>query len=154
MKKDAKLFPESMRILERANALNAKDFDVLVALGNAHFDLGFAEKSISEFQKARDTYSKALALQPDENVQTDLGISYVVQDPPAHDKGATQLQKVLDSNPKNERALLYLVKAFVGQNKITDAEKTLAKLKSVDPDNQSISELTSLISDAQTGAKK
>ena len=53
MKKDQSLFPQAIRILDRANSLNAKDFDILVTLGNAHFDLGFAEKNISEFQKAR-----------------------------------------------------------------------------------------------------
>ena len=144
-----------MRILERASSLNAKDFDVLVTLGNAHFDSGFAGKNISEFQKARETYSKALELKPgDLEVQTDLGISYVVQEPPAYDKAATQLQKVLDVNPKHERALLYLVRAFIGQNKLPDADKAVAKLKSIDPNNNALPELTSLISDAQTGAKK
>lgn len=155
MKKDASLFPEAVRILERASSLNAKDFDVLVTLGNAHFDAGFAGKKISEFQKARETYSKALELKPgDLEVQTDLGISYVVQEPPAYDKAATQLQKVLDTDPQHERALIYLVRALVGQNKLSEAEKAVAKLKSIDPKNESLPELTSLISDAQTGAKK
>ena len=155
MKKDATLFPEAVRILDRANSLNAKDFDVLVTLGNAHFDIGFAKKSISDFQKARETYTKALEIKPnDEDVQTDLGISYVVQEPPAYDKGASQLQKVLDSNPKNKRASLYLVRAFIGQGKKSDAEKSLAKLKSIDPNNESLPELASLISDAETAEAK
>lgn len=154
MKQDLDLLKEAARILERAKGLNAKDFDVLVALGNAHFDIGFAEKKITEFQTAREIYSKALELKPnDENVQTDLGISYVVQEPPAFDKGASQLQKALDADPANKRALVYLVKALVGLNKLPDAEKALAKLKSIDPDDSSIPQLTSLISDARNVAK-
>lgn len=154
MKKDASLFPKAVRILERANSLNSKDFDVLVTLGNAYFDTGFAEKNVTQFQKARETYTKALEMKPnDENVQTDIGISYVVQQPPAYDKGAAELQKALDRNPANERALIYLVRALVGQNKLPDAEKALAKLKGVDPNNNSLSELTSLISNARNDAK-
>lgn len=155
MKKDASLFPEAVRILERARSLNAKDFDVLVTLGNAHFDSGFAEKNLSKFQQARETYSKALELKPsDLEVQTDIGISYVVQEPPAYDKAAVQLQKVLETYPQHERALIYLVRALIGQNKLPDAEKALAKLKIVDPSNEQLSELTALISDAQSGIKK
>lgn len=155
MKKDQSLFPQAVRILERANSLNAKDFDVLVALGNAHFDLGFAEKATTEFQKARETYSKALAVKPgDVDVQTDLGISYFVQEPPVYDKAVAELQKVSDATAKGSRSLQFLVQIFVKQNKLAEAEKTLAKLKSVDPKNDAIPELTTLISDAQTGAMK
>src|SRR5437870_806004 len=40
MKQDVDLLTETARILTRANTLDAKDYDVLVALGNAHFDIG------------------------------------------------------------------------------------------------------------------
>lgn len=155
MKKDAGLFPEAVRILERANALNAKDFDVLVALGNAYFDLGFVEKNTAEFQKARETYSKALDLKPgNADVQTDLGISYFVQQPPDYDRASVELQKVLDKNPKHERSLQFLVQIFVKQNKLSDAEKAFAKLKTINASNQAIPGLTSLISDAQSGVSR
>jgi len=155
MKKDSSLFPKAVRILDRAHSLNAKDFDVLVALGNAHFDLGFAEKNTAEFQKAREIYSKALELKPgDVDVQTDIGISYFVQEPPAYDKAVAELRKVSDATAKSSRSLQFLVQIFVKQNKLADAEKTLAKLKSVDPKNDAIAELAKLISDAQTGALK
>ncbi len=155
MKKDASLFPEAVRILERASTLNAKDFDLLVVLGNAHFDIGFAQKNTTDFQKARETYSKALELKPgDADVQTDLGISYFVQEPPVYDKAVSELQKVSDANPKHKRSLQFLVQVFVKQDKISDAEKSLAKLKRIDPNNDAIPELTSLISEAQSGLNK
>ena len=155
MKKDPSLFPEAVRILDRAGSLNAKDFDVLVTLGNAHFDIGFAQKNTAEFQKARETYSKALEVKPgDIDVQTDLGISYFVQEPPAYDKAVAELQKVSDANPKGDRSLQFLVQIFVKQNKLPEAEKTLAKLKSIDPKNDAIPELATLISDAQSGVNK
>ena len=40
MKRDQELVSEVVKLLERANKLNPKDYDVLVSLGNAHFDIG------------------------------------------------------------------------------------------------------------------
>ena len=143
-----------MRILDRANSLNSKDFDVLVALGNAHFDIGFAKKDAAEYKKAREIYSAALEVKPgDADVSTDLGLTYFLQNPPEHDKAAAQLQKVSDANPKHERSLQFLVQVFVKQNKIPDAEKALAKLKTIDPNNDAIPDLTSQISAARSGVK-
>lgn len=155
MKQDEALLGESVRILDRANTLGAKDFDVLVALGNAHFDLGFAKKETTGFQTAREIYTKALELKPaDADVATDLGLTWFLQDPPSYDKASTALQKVSDANPKHERSLQFLVQSYVKQNKMADAEKALAKLKSINPANTSIAELSSEITAAQNGVSK
>lgn len=155
MKQETSLFTEAVRVLERANSLNAKDFDVLVALGNAHFDIGFYKKDAVSFQTAREVYSKALALKPgDPDVQTDFGLTYFLQEPPAFDKAAAELQKVAEANPKHERSLLFLVQTYVKQNKFPEAEKTFAKLKSINPNNSAIADLTSQIAAAQGGVSK
>ena len=154
MKQDDKLLGEAVRILNRANSLNAKDFDVLVALGNAHFDIGFAKKDAASFQTAREVYSKALEIKPDDaDVTTDRGLTYFLQNPPAYDKAATELQKVADANPKHERSLQFLVQTYVKQNKTAEAEKAFAKLKSINPNNSAIQELNALIA-SQTGTVK
>ena len=154
MKQDNKLLGEAARILDRANSLNAKDFDVLVALGNAHFDIGFAKKDAASFQTAREVYAKALDIKPaDADVMTDLGLTYFLQNPPAYDKAATELQKVADANPKHERSLQFLVQTYVKQNKTAEAEKAFAKLKTINPNNSAIQELNALIS-SQTGTVK
>lgn len=154
MKQDDKLLREAVRILERANSLNAKDFDVLVALGNAHFDIGFAKKDAASFQTAREVYAKALEIKPDDaDVMTDRGLTYFLQNPPAYDKAATELQKVADANPKHERSLQFLVQTYVKQNKTAEAEKAFAKLKSINPNNSAIQELNTLIA-SQTGTVK
>ncbi|MFM9904337.1 MAG: tetratricopeptide repeat protein [Pyrinomonadaceae bacterium] len=153
MKQDAALLDESIRILTRANSLDAKDFDVLVALGNAHFDVGFFKKSASSFQTARDIYAKALAVKPgDADVQTDLGISYFVQEPPMYEKAVLELQQVLIANPKHDRAMQFLVQTYIKQGKISDAEKTLAKIIEINPSNPAIADLRSLISAAKSSA--
>jgi tetratricopeptide (TPR) repeat protein len=154
MKQDENLLAESTRILERANSLNAKDFDVLVALGNAHFDIGFAKKDTAQYQKAREIYANALEIKPgDTDVSTDLGLTYFLQEPPAYDKAAAQLQKISDANPKHTRSLQFLVRVFVKQGKLPEAEKALAKLKGIDPNYDAIPDLTSEISAARGGDK-
>jgi len=59
MKQDEKIMVEAERILTRAAKLDAKDFDVLVALGNSEFDLGFCKKGNPRLKKARRKYQKA-----------------------------------------------------------------------------------------------
>ena len=146
MQSDEGLLAEAARILERADSLTPKDFDVLVALGNAHFDIGFFKEDAASFQKARDIYTKALAVRPaDPDVATDRGLTYFLQKPPAYDIAATELSKVSDANPKHERSLQFLVQTYVRQNRLSDAEKAVAKLKGINPNNTAIPELTSMI---------
>jgi len=155
MKQDNDLLAESIRILTRANSLDAKDFDVLVALGNAHFDVGFFKKDTASFQTARELYTKALELKPDDaDVRTDFGLTYFLQEPPAYDKAATQLQQVLAANPKHDRAMQFLVQTYVKQGKLPEAEKTLAKIIETNPTNPAITDLRSQISAAQNGVSK
>ena len=154
MKQNPDLLKDVVRILDRAKSLNATDFDVLVALGNAHFDIGFAEKETAEYQKAREIYTSALQLKPgDADVSTDLGLTYFLQEPPALEKAAAELQKVVDANPKHTRSMQFLVRVLIKQNKLPEAEKALAKLKGIDPNYDAIPDLTSEISDARNAIK-
>lgn len=146
---------EALRILTRANELNGKDFDVLVALGNAHFDTGFNKKDIASFETARQIYSKALELNPgDSNVRTDLGISYLVQEPPEYDKAAGELNRVLSTNPQHDRAMQFLVQTYVKQGKLPEADKMLARIIEINPSNPAINDLRSQISAAKNGTNK
>lgn len=153
MKQDPSVLEDARRILSRADALNSKDFDVLVALGHAHFDIGFHKRDAVSFQKARDVYTRALAIRPDDpDVKTDLGLTYFLQEPPDYDKAAAQLTRVSADNPQHDRSLQFLVRTFVKQGKLADAEKALDKIKSINPGNPAISELTTQIADARKGA--
>lgn len=146
MKQDVKLLEEAARILDRANSLNSKDFDVLVILGNAHFDIGFAKKDAARYQKARESYTNALEIKPgDADVSTDLGLTWFLQEPPSYDKAAAKLQKVIDANPQHTRSMQFLVRTLIKHNKLSEAEKALDKLKTVDPQHDAIPDLTSEI---------
>lgn len=152
MKQDVKLLGDAVRLLDRANSGNKEDFDVLVALGNAHFDIAFFEKDAARFQTAREVYTKALNLKPgDPDVMTDIGITYFLQYPPSNDKAVADLQKVSNNNPTHERSLQFLIQALLKLNKIDDAEKAFAKLKSINPNNSAIRELTPMIAAAKSG---
>jgi tetratricopeptide (TPR) repeat protein len=154
IKQDPALLKEAARILDRANSLNGRDFDVLVALGNARFDIGFAGKDASNFQAAREIYAKALEIKPgDPDVMTDYGLSYFIQEPPSYDKATAELQKVAAANPKHERSLQFLVRVFIKQNRLPDAEKALQKLQAINPSNDAIPELQSQLSAARGEAK-
>jgi tetratricopeptide (TPR) repeat protein len=151
MKRDVVLLGEAVRILDRARSLNGQDADVLVALGNAHFDIGFFRKDAASFKRARDAYAKALVLTPgDPEVSTDFGITYYLQQPPDYGQAASELAKVSTANPKHERSLQFLIKTYVAQNKRLDAERTLAKLKSLNPKNSALDELSAEVESGVT----
>ncbi len=150
LKQDPSLLADAERILDRANSLNGRDFDVLVALGNARFDIGYAKKDPAKFQAARNIYTRALEIRPDDaDVMTDQGLTYFFQKPPAYDKAEAALQKVADANPKHERSLQFLVQVFEKQGKFADAQKSLTRLKAINPNNNAIPELEEKMADGR-----
>ncbi len=154
MQQDASLLADAARILERSDSLSPKDFDVLVALGNAHFDIGFYRKDAASFQKAREIYAQALTVKPNEpDVTTDLGLTYYLQEPPDLPKAAADLEKVPNLKPDHDRSMQFLVRVYLKQDRVQDAEKMLDRVKSVNPKNSAIAELTGLINDKKTAAK-
>ena len=154
MKQDEKIMVEAERILTRAAKLDAKDFDVLVALGNSEFDLGFFKKENAGFERARATYIKALEVKPNDlDVQTDLGLTYFLSEPADNAKAAMTLEKVIAADPKHSRSMQFLVQSYTKLGRIADAEKMLARLKEIEPKNAQLGELTSQIANAKGGAK-
>lgn len=155
MKQDDGLIAESVRILQRAAKLEPKDFDVLVALGNGHFDVGFYRKDNSEFEKARTIYLQALALKPsDADVQTDLGLTFYLQEPPDYPRAIAELNKAGQMRPTHERSLQFIVQAHLRQQNIEMAEKSLEKLRALNPTSPAVAELATMVNAAKTGAPK
>jgi tetratricopeptide (TPR) repeat protein len=152
MTQNAELLEQSRRLLERAASLNPSDFDTLVGFGHAEFDIGFYTKDLSKFQKAREIYTKALKLRPnDADIQTDMGISYFVQEPPAYDLAEAELKKVASIDPKHERSLQFLIQVYARQKRIPEAKAALEKLKGLNPANTAIRDLDSQIERAASG---
>jgi len=142
MKQNVGLITESTRLLQRAYESNPKDFDVLVALGNAFYDIASLKNDDENFKKSREFYSKALEQKPDNaSVRADFGSTFVFVNPPDFERGGAELQKALQLEPKNERALLLMTQMLVRQNKQAEAEKYLAKLREINPKAPTLAEL-------------
>lgn len=147
LKKDTDLLAESARLLERAAALDAKDFDVLVGAGNANFDRAYFSNRSESFSTARNYYEKALQIKPSSSeVIADVGLTYFLQNPPDDAKAVVELEKSLKIDPKNEKALEFIVQALNRQGRTDEAQQYLERLKQVNPQNESINGLA-----AQTG---
>jgi len=150
MKQDEKLVEQAVKILERATKLRPDDYDVILSLGNAYFDVGYFSKDNEALSNARTFYGKALAAKPDNpDVMTDLGLTYFLQTPPDYDNALSEFQKSLAKNPKHEKTLQFIVQTLIKQNKSSEASEYLERLRTVNPKNQSIGELTSMLSSSQ-----
>ena len=146
MKKDADLLKEAKRLLIRANSLDPKDYDVLVDLGNAHFDTGYFDKDVASFKLARETYEKAFAVKPeDADVRTDFALTYFLDEPADLKRAIDEFQKALKMNPKQERALQFLTSTYIRQSDFASAQKTLDILKAANAKNDAIGSLATQI---------
>jgi len=155
LKQDPDILKEAIRILTRANSLKKDDIDVLVGLGNAHFDLGYFQKDNKELDAARQFYTQALAAKPDDpEIRTDLGLTYFLYDPPDDNKALAEFQRSLKTNPKHEKTLQFMIQTLVRMNRIPDAERYLDQLRSANPTDETIPALAAKIQQAKgAGAK-
>jgi tetratricopeptide (TPR) repeat protein len=146
MKQNAGLIADAARLLERSYQNDPKDYDVVVALGNTYYDIGFFNSDQEGFKKARDFYQKALAQKPeDADVRVDLGLSYYLAEPADLERAAAELQKALEANPKNERALQFMTQTLIKQDKTAEAEKYLARLKELNPNTLSLEQIAAQV---------
>lgn len=155
VKQDTKLLGDIERLLNRANQLNAKDYDVIVALGNINFDVGYSKKDNEKFRVAREFYQKALEQKPnDSDLITDLGLSYFLMIPPETDKAIAEFQKSLQANDKHEKTLQVLIEAMLTQNNTKEAEKYLEQLRQANQNNEVLPELTAEIERRKSNLEK
>jgi len=150
MKQDTELLQHAIRIMERAIALRPDDYDVSLSLGNAYFDVGYFGKNNDAFAQARKFYTKVLAVKPNNaDVLVDVGLSYFLQTPPDYELALREFRRSLEIDPKHERTLQFAVQALIKQNKSAEASEHLERLRTVNPQNESIGELTSMLANAQ-----
>jgi tetratricopeptide (TPR) repeat protein len=137
VREDKGIIEKSIPVLERANNINPDDFDVLVGLGNAHFDVGYFGKNNASFEKARAFYGKALTKRPgDVEVRTDVALTYYLMTPPEHGAAVTEFEKALAIDPKHEKALGFLIQSLDALGR--DATKYRETLRSINPQNPNL----------------
>lgn len=150
VKQNPDLISESVRLLQRAYDADPKDFDVTVALGTALYDLASMKNQNDGFIKARELYGKALEIKPDDaTVRADYGSTYVFAAQPDFGKANTELQKALQTDPKNQRALLLMTQTLIKQNNPTEAEKYLSRLREINPQTPTMAQLTTQMAQEQ-----
>lgn len=155
MKQDAKVLEEAGKLLLRANNLAAKDYEVLVGLGNVNFDIGYLKKDNTKLFAAREFYQKALAEKPNDlNVRSDLGLTYFLTNPPETDRAIAEFQKSLQTDNRHEKTLQVLIQALLSQNKTKEAEKYLELLRQVNQNNENLPELTERIAQSRNDSEK
>lgn len=150
IKQNPAFIRQSIRLLDRAAKLKPDDYDVTLSLGNANFDVGSFEKDNSALAQAREHYAKALTAKPnDPDVLVDVALTYYLQTPPDLDSSVSEFRKALAVNPKHEKTLQFMIQALLKQNKAAEASDLLERLRTVNPRNESIGQLTSMIAAQQ-----
>lgn len=138
--------PDAIRLLERAYRSDPDNYDTLVLLGNANFDLAQATDA-KRFAEARVFYEKALRLRPtDTRVRTDFGLTYFYGKPSDPRRAIAEYQKVLAVESRNEAALQNLAAALINTGETGRAQQTLEQLRELNPKNPAVSDLQAQLS--------
>ncbi len=153
-RQNADLLGEVVRLLDRVYQDNPKDFDVLIALGNSSFDIGLLKKENENLQKARKFYLEALEInQKDVELRTALGLSFLLSIPAETGKAIEEFEKSLNENPNHEKTLRAISQAYISQRSFNEAEKYLAQLQKVNPQNPHLSELQDQLQNERNSAE-
>ena len=137
MKQNPALLREVSRLVTRVYQTDANDYEAVTTLGNINLALGFYEKNNENFVKAREFYKKALEKKADDaDVRTDLGLTFLLANPPENDAAIAEFERALKINAKNEKTLQGLIEALENQDKKEEAEKYAARLREINPGNE------------------
>ena len=128
----SEMYDVALEFLKTANALKPDDYQTIVSLGNASFDSG-------NFAEAEKWYLAALGKKKDDNnVRTDLGLTFIFRDPPNYDRAIQEFNAVLATEPNHIQALQNSIVAYLRQGDAAKAKENLAKLEAVEPQNVAI----------------
>jgi tetratricopeptide (TPR) repeat protein len=126
-----------LEFLLRANQLQPDNLEPVVALGNVNYDTG-------NYQAAEKWYTAALAKTPNDiNVRTDLGLTFLLRNPPDNERALAEFRRSLQLDPNHEPTLQNMVVALTRKGDKTEARATLAKLESLNPANPALPQLRS-----------
>ena len=140
-------FDEAIELLIRANQLRPDNYETIVTLGNANFDAG-------RYETAEKWYTAALVKNPkDLNVRTDLGLTFLFRQPQDVDRAIREFRRSLELDPRHEQTLQNMIVALTKKGNFGEAEATLGKLREVNPDNPSLTKLSTDLQAARASAK-
>jgi Flp pilus assembly protein TadD len=132
---ETRRFDDALEFLLQANILKPEELEPVVALGNLNYDAG-------NFTAAEKWYTAALTLTPkDITVRLDLGMTFLLRNPPDHERAVAEFRRALEVDPRHEPALQNMVVALTRKGDKAEARAMLAKLESLNPQNPSLSQL-------------
>lgn len=125
----------ALEFLIQANKLKPDNYEIIVQLGNASFDA-------NKFEEAEKWYLSALNKKAeDTNVRTDLGLTFVLRNPPNYERAIQEFNRSLTADPKHVKSMQNLVVAYLKKGDLPNAKATLAKLENLEPSNVAIPRL-------------
>jgi tetratricopeptide (TPR) repeat protein len=137
-------YDKAIEYLKQANKIKSDDYPTVVNLGNTYFDSG-------NYTEAERWYSSALEKKAeDENVRTDLGLTFIFRDPPNYDRAIKEFETVLAKNINHPQALQNLTVAYTKKGNAAKATETVNKLEEVDPTNAAVAKLREDIKKLET----
>ncbi|HSI88758.1 MAG TPA: tetratricopeptide repeat protein [Pyrinomonadaceae bacterium] len=140
---DLALLEDSIRLLERARIAKSNDQDVLIALGNANFDIAYFGKANERYVVARRLYDEGVSLSPENpDLLTDRGLTYFLSEPADYSAAEREFAAALAIAPNNERTLQLAIEANWQLGQMQRATELLERLKETNPQNPAIPDLS------------
>jgi tetratricopeptide (TPR) repeat protein len=131
----AEQLDEALEFFQKASDLKPAEVEPVVQLGNVNYDAG-------RYEAAEKFYTTALVKKPDDlNVRTDLGLTFLLRQPPQYDRAITEFRRSLEGDPRHEQTLQNLVVALTRKGDKAAARATLKQLQAINPNNPSLPQL-------------
>lgn len=148
MQKNTALLPDAKRLMLRGLEKFPTDYDLLVSMGNLSFDLGQSTKENKNYDEARGYYTRALVIKPKQvDLQTDIGSTYFLSDPPQYEKALAEYRKALQIDPEHLRSVDNLTRTLLMMGQVQEGESSLANLKKLDANYPGVADLEKLLTE-------
>ncbi|HEX8178728.1 MAG TPA: tetratricopeptide repeat protein [Pyrinomonadaceae bacterium] len=131
----AQQYDDALEFFLKANQLKPDEVEPVIQLGNVNYDGG-------RLQAAEKWYTAALLKEPDNvNVRTDLGLTFLLRDPPDYDRAIAEFRRSLERDQQHEQTLQNLVVALTRKGNKDEARATLKRLQEINPNNPTLAQL-------------
>ncbi len=130
-------YDKAIEFYKKGLAIKPDERQANIVLANVYFDS-------KNFADAGKYYAKALELDPNDiNARTDLGTTFVEQQPPDFDRAIKEFETALEIDPKREATLYNLGVAYFRKGDAERSKEILRRLEAINPDTQLVSKLRS-----------
>lgn len=148
---DSSFLTELILLLERTNRLfNEKDVETLSVMADVYFIKAGEKNDTTLLDKSRKLYRQAISLNPENSdLKAAHASTFLFSKPSQPEAAISELNSILEQNPKHENSLQLLISALIQTKKIELAEQKLAELKKINSSHPAIPAL-----DAQLNQNK